>query len=77
MDYLLQFIRDAADKVSDNGHIFLGDLRSMHRCCSRVSHLGAIASRLRLIRRCRNWPRLIRQRTEQEEELLIDPAPSS
>ncbi|MGI9290684.1 MAG: non-ribosomal peptide synthase/polyketide synthase [Gammaproteobacteria bacterium] len=72
IEYFVDFIRTAVDKISDEGHIFLGDLRSLPLLTAyhaSVQHYQAdddLAAHELLS--------LIRQRTDQEEELLIDPA---
>jgi len=72
IDYLLQFLRDAVSKISGGGYIFLGDLRSLPL-------LSAYHASVQLFQAdddlsLPDLAELIRQRTEQEEELLIDPA---
>jgi len=72
MDYLLEFVRDAVNKVSDNGHIFLGDLRSSPLL--QAYHTSVQLFQAEADTALPDLAETIRQRTEQEEELLIDPA---
>ncbi|MCP4927635.1 MAG: amino acid adenylation domain-containing protein [Gammaproteobacteria bacterium] len=72
IDYLLQFIRAAVDKVNDNGHIYLGDLRSMPLLSAYHASVQFFQADAEI--KLPELAELIRQRTEQEEELLIDPA---
>ena len=71
-DYLLNFLRDAVSKISSGGHIFLGDLRSLPLLTAYHASVQFFQAENDLS--LPDLAELIRQRTEQEEELLIDPA---
>ncbi|MDP6151442.1 MAG: amino acid adenylation domain-containing protein [Gammaproteobacteria bacterium] len=72
IDYLRNFLQQAVTRLPNGGHIFLGDLRS-------TLLLEAYHTSVQLFQAeddlpLRELAENIRQRTEQEEELLIDPA---
>ena len=72
VDYLIKFIRDAAKLLDADGHIFLGDLRN-----ARLLETYHTSVQLYQAEATQELPELaaaIRRRTEQEEELLLDPA---
>ena len=71
-EYLLSVIRQAAELLNHQGQIFLGDLR--HLGLIDLHHTSVQTFQAEAAMPARELADLIRQRTEQEEELLIDPA---
>ncbi|MGI9309603.1 MAG: amino acid adenylation domain-containing protein, partial [Gammaproteobacteria bacterium] len=72
VDYLLGFIRSAVDSIQDNGHIFLGDIRS--RTLLEAFHASVQLYKADSDLSLRELAELARRSADQEEELLIDPA---
>ena len=72
IDYLRNFVKKAATRLPDGGHIFLGDLRSMPLL--EAYHTSVQLFQAEHDLPLRDLAENIRQRTEQEEELLVDPA---
>jgi len=72
VDYFRHFIAAAVGRVSDGGRIFLGDLRSAPLL--EAYHTSVQLHQAEDELAVAELAELIRQRTEQEEELLIDPA---
>ena len=72
IDYLLHFLHAATEVVSDGGHIFLGDLRSLPLLTAYHTSVQLFQAESETT--LPELAELVRQRTEIEEELLIDPA---
>ena len=71
-EYFVSIVKLAIDKLADGGHLFLGDLRDLRLLDTYQSSVQLFKANDSL--KVANLASRIRQRIEQEEELLIDPA---